>query len=313
MGGIGVISNPNSRMNRRRPVICEELKLVVGTDGIVRETSTLAEIDGVVREFCSRDIEILAVNGGDGTLHHTLSHLIPIYSAAGKPLPSIVMLCGGTMNTINRSFRGMRGSPGSILSRVVEKFRRKEKFKYVERHTLVVNGEEHCFIFGLGLAASFLKLYYEGRTTGPLKAVYVLARAVVSTLWWGAYAQRIFERVRARVIGDEVPSPYENYTVLIASTVSEIGLGFSPLGRTLSAPGKVQVIAAAVNPLGIVSQLQRIYFGTRIRGAVYDELVKSFTIDLKQDGYDFMLDGEVKPAPRHITVQVGPLVRFIRR
>lgn len=299
-------------MNRRRPVICEELKLVLGPYGVVRETNTLGEIEGVVRELMDRDIEILALNGGDGTLHHTLTRAIPIYQTAGKPLPLVVLLCGGTMNTINRSFRGMAGSPASILDRVVSKFRKQDRFAIVERHTLEINGQEHCFIFGLGLAAPFLKLYYEGETTGPMKAVYVLGRAVLSTLRWGPYARRIFARVRARVVGDENPSPYENYTVIIASTVSEIGLGFSPLGRTLAVPGKAQIIAAAINPLNIVAQLPAIYFGTKIKGAVYDELVRTFTIDLKDDGYDFMLDGEVKPAPRHITVRVGPLIQFIK-
>ncbi len=299
-------------MNRRRPVICEELKLIIGPDGFVRETNTLAEVEGVVKEFCDREIEILALNGGDGTLHHTLSRMIPVYEKAGKPLPLMVLLCGGTMNTINRSFKGMSGSPNSILDRVVSKYRKKDRYAIVERHTLEINGQEHCFLFGLGLAASFLKLYYEGETTGPLKAAYVIARTVLSTLVWGPYAQRIFARVEARVIGDEMPSPYENYTVILASTVSEIGLGFSPLGRTLSVPGKSQIIAAAINPLGIVGQLPRIYFGEKLKGAVYDEVVKTFTIDLKRDGYDFMLDGEVKPAPRHITVKTGPLIQFIK-
>jgi len=298
-------------MNRRRPVICEELKLLLGSDGIVRETNSVDEIDGVAGEFCARDIEILALNGGDGTLHHTLTKLIPVYRRAGKPLPRVVLLCGGTMNTINRSFRGMRGSPGSILDRVVKKYRRKERYTIVERHTLDINGEEHCFLFGLGLSASFLKAYYDGDTTGPAKAAYVLGRAVGSILWWGPYARTLFARIRAQISTDTAVSPFENYTVILSSTVSEIGLGFSPLGRTLSTPGKVQIIAAAINPVSFVTQLHRIYLGRPIRGAVFDEMAGSFIIDLKQDT-DYMLDGEVKPAPRRIEVKVGPLIQFIR-
>lgn len=312
MAGIAVISNPHSRRNQRNPVIVEEMRGALGKDGIVLETQTLAEIPGAIERCLERDADILAVNGGDGTLHYIATKLVPAYEKAGRELPLIALLRGGTMNTISKGMKTMAGSPTGILGRVAEKYRAGGKFAVAERHALNLNhGEQLGFLFGIGLPASFLQAYYEGETRGPLKGAYVLGRLVLSTPVWGRYAQRVFHRVRAFIAAAGEESPYENYTAIFASTVTEIGLGFGLFSRTLEKEDHFLLLGGALSPVSYVAQLPRIYTGDPLKGAMFDRLTKQATIKLDGE-YPYMFDGDVKTGIRDFHLSCGPRIRFIQ-
>ena len=79
MPGIAVLSNPRSRQNRRRPGLIDRLRDVVaplGDAAIVRTTADEGELEDAVLHFRDREIDILALNGGDGTNHVTLTEVI---------------------------------------------------------------------------------------------------------------------------------------------------------------------------------------------------------------------------------------------
>jgi diacylglycerol kinase family enzyme len=60
----------------------------VGTDGP-------ADIDEALATFARREIDLVAVSGGDGTLQHLLTAML----GAGVPhLPLVAPLCGGRTN-----------------------------------------------------------------------------------------------------------------------------------------------------------------------------------------------------------------------
>jgi len=312
LAGIAVISNKNARRNRRHPVFCEEIRSLLGADGVHLETTAVSDIPRAIESCIERDVEILAVNGGDGTLHATVTDLVRLYRKAGKELPLVALLRGGTMNTISKSMKTLAGTPLSILGHVVGKYRRGERFLVSERHTLDLNdGAEMGFIFGLGLAPNFLKAYYEGGRTGPVKGAYVLTRLVLSTFVSGGYSRKIFNRIPGFVAGDGREAPYESYTCVLAATVTEIGLGFSPLARTLDRENHFQIVAGAISPLSYAWQVGRIYSGAPLRGAVFDEVVGEARIDLHEDA-DYMIDGDIKNGVRSFKLKAGPRIRFIQ-
>ena len=98
---IGTVVNPRARKNAEDPARIGRLGQILDTEGIVRQARTLDEIADIAREFRGSGIDILGIDGGDGTIHHTISAFIPIYGDAG--LPPIAILRGGTMNTIANS------------------------------------------------------------------------------------------------------------------------------------------------------------------------------------------------------------------
>src|SRR5437762_2543265 len=104
--GIGVITNPRSRMNKRDPSRMRKLGYLIGDRGSAAATRSLDDLYRVAEEFKSADIDVLGINGGDGTIHHTLTAFVRTWG--DKPLPLIAILRGGTMNTIANSY-GIKG------------------------------------------------------------------------------------------------------------------------------------------------------------------------------------------------------------
>lgn len=312
VAGIAVISNPHSRRNQRHLGLSEEMRRTLGKDGLVIETQSVAEIDGAVERILAREADVLAVNGGDGTLHYVVTKLVPVYAKAGRELPLIALLRGGTMNTISKGMKTLPGDPLGILETIAAKYRAGGTFSVAERHALDLNdGEQLGFLFGIGLPASFLQAYYEGETRGPLKGAYVLGRLVLSTPVWGRYARRVFHRVRAFIAAAGEESPYENYTAIFASTVTEIGLGFELFARTLEKEDHFLLLGGALSPVSYVAQLARIYSGAPLQGAMFDRLTREATIRLEGD-YPYMFDGDVKTGLREFRLKCGPRLKFIK-
>ena len=69
---IGVITNPNSRKNRNRPDRAERLQRIVGDLGEVHQTTSIASIKPVLREFLRKRARYWVADGGDGALHWML-------------------------------------------------------------------------------------------------------------------------------------------------------------------------------------------------------------------------------------------------
>jgi diacylglycerol kinase (ATP) len=97
--GIGVISNPNSRRNRRYPEQMNRLAYLLGEDDQGVTTRSAEDVVDVAKRFRDAEIDILALNGGDGTNHVTLTTFIEVYG--DQPLPMVALLRGGTMNTVS--------------------------------------------------------------------------------------------------------------------------------------------------------------------------------------------------------------------
>jgi len=137
MPGIGIVTNPNSRRNLRYPDQVQRLGYILG-DGKESEHALTQHPDDIVQvaeRFRDHGIEILALNGGDGTNHVTLSAFIDVYG--DEPLPKIAFLRGGTMNTIANAV-GVRGLPGSILLNIAEKYHLGQPFEISERDMMCV-------------------------------------------------------------------------------------------------------------------------------------------------------------------------------
>ena len=75
---IAVFVNPRSRANRRNPRIAAEFQAIVGDRGRVFAPKTLDELDAIGgRRWRAAPPAVIAVHGGDGTLHKTVTALRP--------------------------------------------------------------------------------------------------------------------------------------------------------------------------------------------------------------------------------------------
>ena len=101
----------------RRPHIGDTLRKLVGDDGFVCETKSVDELGQFAEECLRNEIDVLCMNGGDGTSHLTLTAFVHAYGS--RPLPTVVSLRGGTMNSFPASFKH-KGSTEKILARTME-------------------------------------------------------------------------------------------------------------------------------------------------------------------------------------------------
>src|SRR5256885_2013139 len=140
-----------------------KLGYLIGDRGSAAATRSLDDLYRVAEEFMKAGIDILGINGGDGTIHHTLTAFLKTYG--DRPLPMVAILRGGTMNTIANSY-GIKGEPSRLLFELVDKYHNNESFDLFEREILVV-GDAYGFIFGNGLLYNFLEAYYATGRPSP--------------------------------------------------------------------------------------------------------------------------------------------------
>ena len=109
---LGMISNPNSGRNRRHlSSISAMLDLTPGAFHIV--TARSEDIALAMTELGRAGVNVLAINGGDGSVAHVLGELVT--GTAFESPPLLCALPGGTTN-VTVGDVGIRGSlQGSVL------------------------------------------------------------------------------------------------------------------------------------------------------------------------------------------------------
>ncbi len=307
MPGIGVLSNPRSRKNRRNPQLARRLSYVVGDVGHLVAPEGLDQLEHAVRQFQQRGVDVVAINGGDGTAHVALGAL---YRAYGDQLPRIALLRGGTMNTV-ASGLGIRGDPEKLLGRLVGRYHAEEPLRVVSRNLLVVDDEKVGFLFGNGLLSNFLELYYEGSEPTPSKAGLLLARAVGSALVGGALVRRLTRPVRCRVVVDGTEWPSLPWMTMAAGTVDDIGLRFRPFYKAPEYPGTLHAVGLGCTALQLVPQLIRIRRG---RPTSHPKIVEQLGRELILEAAEplpYMIDGDFYRGGQRICVRVGPRVELV--
>lgn len=311
MPGIGVVVNPRAGGNRGVNDRVVRLEHVLGGNGWVRETATVAALSEVAAECRQTAVDVLAVCGGDGTYGQTLSALVRAYD--GRPLPTFLPLRAGTMNTVARSIGCPAWEPERMLAEVVAGYRSGQPLGDFEHQLLSVNGESFGFMVGAGVIVGFLRAYYDNPLRGPVGAAQVLARLVVSALTRGEAARRAFEWVDARMECDGARVPFDRFSVVYVSSIEEIGLGFKPTYRARERRDRFHVFAGPVDAVELVRCLPRIRRGEATGSRqVYDATAGRCVIEFGVPA-PYMMDGDIMPAAPRLAIEPGPVLRVIGR
>jgi diacylglycerol kinase (ATP) len=225
-GGIAVFVNPRSRANRRNPRLGADFAAAVGDAGYVLAPTSLEELRTIAFSLRDAPPAVIAVHGGDGTIHKVVTALGEAFGDA--PLPPIAVLAGGTMNVVATSLR-IRREPTIFLREIAEDLRGGHPLDLLSRRCLSIDDgtKRHLgFVFGNGLASNFLSVYYGDDDYGPRRAAWMLLRTVLSGLINGAFVRRIFKRFEGEVRVDGERLPRTRFVGVNAATVREVGLGF---------------------------------------------------------------------------------------
>ncbi len=111
---IGLISNPHSRRNRSQLAAIEAI--VANHSHILHQvTENHEQIPQALHDFAARGVNVLAINGGDGTTARVLTELFE--QRPFRSLPSVILLPGGTTN-MNVGDVGLRGKLRTAVRRM---------------------------------------------------------------------------------------------------------------------------------------------------------------------------------------------------
>jgi len=309
--GIGVVVNPHARANRNGgEKRVQRLAEVVGRDGTVRVTESLPAIEEVAREFRAQGTEILAICGGDGSYHCTLTGFRRVYG--DEPLPLLLPLRAGTINYVAEAIGGRRGRPEQVLGRVVRGYRQGRVYETTERDLLRVNGAEHGFVLSFGTAVNYLRLYYAMEKQGAMRAAALLSRLILSALAGTHIARAVFQATAADVECDGEPVPFRQFTFFFAATVDRIALGFRPTYLGTRKRGHMHVVGGPVPALRLIRRAVRLYRGfPTAEPSLFDNLARLTRIRFFKPE-NWMLDGDILSPAERLEVDVPCRVTLIR-
>jgi len=308
--GIGVVTNPRAGGNRKNGSRIHCLGEAVGAAGFVREPDGLDELQAVAHEMREREIDIIAVCGGDGSYFRSLSALGEAYGAA--PLPAFLPLRGGSMNTIARAvgFRG--GAPEAVLEQVARRFAAGEKLQTTWRQLIRVNQRELGFLVGSGAIVRFLESYYAHSGRGPLAAMRVTAIAAASAALGVGMAHDLFDGFGAHVTCDGERLDFSSYNVLFAAGIAEFGLGFRVAYLADRKPGFFHVLAGQPRATQVARRFVHLKAGWPMRlDGLYDNLARSVSVEFSEPT-KYMIDGDILEPVSRLELAAGPRLDIIQ-
>jgi diacylglycerol kinase (ATP) len=306
---IAVIVNPRSRANRRNPRIAAEFQAIVGDRGRVLAPKSIEELDAMAVELHRSPPAALAIHGGDGTLHKTVTSLGRVFG--DDPLPPIAILCGGTMNVVATSL-SIRERPAVFLNALVEADRNGQPLETIRRRCLRI-GDELGFLFGSGLPANFLAEYYAPTGYGPGRAAWLLVRAFFSALWHGPFVQKLFKRFEGSVRVDGAPLEQTAFVGLMAGTVREVGLGFKLVHRADDDPERFGVLAMHSAVLSLALDVWAVQRGRGISARrAFSAVASKLDVQSKNGAMSYTIDGDLYRTHEPVTISVGPPITFFK-
>ena len=156
MSSIGIIVNPYSKKNKRKPQFADKLFSLIDQNDENRKDKKSSRIR---RHFIAvlkpKKMNYIGVVGGDGSINLVLEKLIKIY--AGEEIPVILPLKGGTMNVL-ASHLNIPSNPYKALKDLKNGYKTTQKVKFFN-----CNGRIG-FIYADGSINNFLVEFYRNKS-----------------------------------------------------------------------------------------------------------------------------------------------------
>lgn len=249
MTKIGLISNPHSRRNRLG--LAEVETMVRGRPDVVHRRLGVDADVAILTDFARREVDVLAINGGDGTVQRLLTILLGELNL--EQPPPIAVLAGGTTNLIAGDV-GLPGSPARGLRRLLEITARGGLDRCVfRRHVMRVDhldgvAPQFGMFLGAGVLAHAISDHAARDTRKRLPGPLTLTLSVMRVLADGLRPQdrrRILRSQSIRLGLDGGPAREARRLLVFVTTLDRLALGTRPYWNQGTAPLRFTSVAAA--------------------------------------------------------------------
>ncbi|MGM0575317.1 MAG: hypothetical protein ACQEXJ_06265 [Myxococcota bacterium] len=297
----GLLSNPMARANWRSvghdrlvPLLPDELAAV--------STPSPSDLPWALDYLLfQRGCNVLAVNGGDGTIHHTVHAALEVCDRASArlgedvPLPTFLLLNGGGMNMLARVFE-TRGHPVRTVRRFLEAARGARLGTLETRSVPLLAVEEpggvvrHGFIFGSELVLNALTMYerFGQGYAGLARFLWEVAIGyALKTDLWRRYGHLLDPPDTPLVVDDR---RWERYTCVVASTVPmQLARGVvQTIDRTAERGTLEGLVVTETDPGRVIRLIPRLMRGRP--GSGVESVHRARRIELRGP---YTLDGEL--------------------
>ncbi|MET0238317.1 MAG: diacylglycerol kinase family protein [Sphingobium sp.] len=285
---VGIISNPRSHMNQRR-----ERTLAV-EEGVVfkRRPNSLAELHNALRSFAAERVDLLVIDGGDGTVRDVLSAATTIFPDG---LPRLAILPSGKTNALAID---LQMKPDTTLADLMRAHREN---RVVSRTAIDIlrDGQsqpsQRGFLFGSGAFVRATELAQRVHRFGWFNGFAVglsILWAVLQTIFGTAKNPwRIGERIT--YVKPDNSLTASDFYMILGSTLQRLPLGIKPFGGIR--PG-LKFVSAKAPPRLLGVAMPQILWGSTsawLRKAGYAWFDTSvFRLSFRSN---FILDGERFP------------------
>lgn len=306
MSRIGVISNPYSKQNRKRHHRLKKLRDIIPDRSLAMFPTTIPEMDNALEKMRSQKVDVIAINGGDGTVHVALSRLISIFGK--NKLPNIAVLKGGTMNQTATNLK-IRGNTFSILKRIVEKSVKKDSFSLTPIPLLCVDGNKYGFMCGTGSVVDFMDIYHSNGNPSPVSAMKAILKLASSALIKGKSFQKLFKSYEYTFKVNDYCYRPGKYIAAMISTLKQVGLGFELMHRARQ-NGGAHFLAFHETP-GVLMHIGRAWKGLSLPPDTVDDAVGKTFVVHSETPFRYTLDGDMYSSDGTLKIETGPEINIV--
>ena len=300
---IGVVCNPKAHRNHG----AEYQQGLPGAESVILAAPrTRAALGEVLAEFAAKRIDLLVIDGGDGTVRDVLT---AAEGAWGAAWPRIVVIPSGKTNALAIDL----GIPKDwTLAQALEAVRvgRVETRRPVEIDRNDGRRPLRGFLFGAGAFVDGTELAQHTHRAGAFNGVAVgLATtwAILQTMFGPATSSWRKGSVMPLAMAGREPETRARY-ILLASTLGKLPLGLKPFGP---AKRDLRVLSVDAPPRRLWAGAPAVVTGSKaawLDAAGYHRLeTTGFDVTLERG---FILDGELFPGGA-LSVRQGPKLSFI--
>jgi hypothetical protein len=315
---IGVISNPFSGQNLKNLKRFKEI-LIHCHHVLHREAQTLEDTTAALREFAHREIGVVAVNGGDGTIQTVLTALF--LSDPFMQPPLLALLRGGTDSIIARD-AGISGCRDVGMKKLLNWADNPGIAHHiVRRHVMKVDmscrkDPVYSMIFGSAVVYEGIKFcrhhIHRKGLTGELAPALTVAKMLMD---FASGRNKYLHPLPIHIRFDRESLPETNFLLVYVSTVNRLFFGLRPYWGMENAAMHFTAISA--RPTYITAVLPGLIRGRRGGRQTPENGYRSHNVNHIQmtlrDG--FTLDGELyRPADEteNLCMTDGGQVSFLK-
>jgi diacylglycerol kinase family enzyme len=302
-----ILINARAGHVARNPAWVERLREKVPAANL-RLTHNPAEVPAALEALRETEFDTLVIVGGDGSVTGTLTPLLELWPH--DRLPRVLLAGGGTVNTIAKSLC-LRGGPQHVLARLLRGAHHTEQTRSVLRVRVSGEKDRYGMIFVCGAPIRFLEFYYERSHQGVLGSLHSLLASVGSIAVGGQLARKLFQRFEIDVRIDGQVMELKHATILGASGVQDVGLGFKPFTMAGRDPDRFHWLATDIDGRGLGLRIPGLRLGLEGALSALDHaLARSVEIRTRKRMV-YSLDAELYPGKREFRIEAGPAIRFL--